>query len=76
MIRAWLYRVIARFIRENIGVEVSVQDNGNPNHRTLYVNLKLGNEIVASGYTKLDMKVQMEKYCHGVRLHGSPDDNK
>lgn len=57
MIRKWLYRVIARFIRENMGIGVSVEDNGNPNYRTLYVHLKLGNEVVAADYIKLDEKV-------------------
>jgi hypothetical protein len=57
MIRKWLYRVIARFIRENMGIKVYVEDNGNPNHKTLYVHLKLGNEVVAADYIKLDEKV-------------------
>jgi hypothetical protein len=57
MLRAWLYRVITRFIRENMGVEVTVEDNGNPNYRTLYVHLKIGNEVVASDYTKLEVQI-------------------
>lgn len=57
MIRAWLYRIIARFIHENIGVEISIEDNGNPNYRTLYINLKIGNEVVASDYAKFDVKI-------------------
>lgn len=57
MIRRWLNRIIARFLRENIGIELTLQDNGNPNSRTLYVNLKIGTEIVAAGYTKLESEV-------------------
>jgi uncharacterized pyridoxamine 5'-phosphate oxidase family protein len=53
MIRRWLYRIIARFIRENMKIDLSIQDNGNPDSRTLYVNLKIGTEIIAAGYTKL-----------------------
>lgn len=56
MLRKWLYRVIARFFREFIGIEVSVEDNGNSYFRTLYVHLKIGNEIVASDYAKIDIK--------------------
>lgn len=60
MLREWLYHVmssfISRFIHENIGVEVSVMDNGNSSYRTLYVHLKMGNEVVASDYTNLEIR--------------------
>jgi uncharacterized alkaline shock family protein YloU len=57
MLKRLLYRVFARFIRENLRIGVSIEDNGNPNYRTLYVQLKIGNEVVAADYTKLDIKV-------------------
>ncbi|MPM84181.1 hypothetical protein SDC9_131252 [bioreactor metagenome] len=57
MLRAWLYRIISRFIHENMGIEVSIEDTGNPNYKTLYVHLKVSNEVVASGYTKLEVKI-------------------
>jgi hypothetical protein len=53
----FLYDVISGFIRENMGIGVSIVDNGNPNYRTIYVQLKLGNEVVAADYTRFDVKI-------------------